>query len=334
MRKPIDWIQPPTLTGRARYEPTVKLEHLLAQVKTVPEMQVSGWEDIRLLDLRPNKGIVKVRNHRHLETQIDAATGDILQVAQRRNDVVVFWHEGSVLGARLWVFLPAGIGALILVLTGIYLNIKMTAIKLRRWRNRRQLASQSQESPRLPHPGQRTLKALLLRYHYWLGWIVMLPWLIVIVSGLALQVRYEVPWVLPVLQPGRGATPTMEFAQMLTRAQTEPTYGVTSWPDVWRVYVYPNRGISTIRAKNRWEFQFDSATHEIVHIAVRRTDWIEDIHEGKLFGLGENLWLFLPIHILSIALWCTGTICALPKRRRAAAPSLAQSAGSGTDVAV
>ncbi len=153
----------------------------------------------------------------------------------------------------------------------------------------------------------------------------MLPW--VIVSGLALQVRYEVPWVLPTVHPGQGTIPTMEFADMLAKAQQEPTYGVTSWKDVWRVYVYPNRGISTIRAKNRWEFQFDSARHDIVQIAVRRTDLIEDIHEGKLFGLGENLWLFLPIHILSIALWCTGTICALPQRRRTTEPSLAQSTG-------
>ncbi len=108
VRKPIDWIQPPTLTGSAQYEPTVKLEHLLAQVKTVPEMEVDGWEDIKLLDLRPEKDIVKVRNHRHLETQIDVATGEILQVAQRRNDVVVFWHEGSAIGGRPWIFLPVG----------------------------------------------------------------------------------------------------------------------------------------------------------------------------------------------------------------------------------
>ena len=43
-------------------------------------------------------------------------------------------------------------------------------------------------------------------------------------------------------------------------------------------------------------------------MATRRTDWLEDIHEGKWMGL--NLWLFLPVYILSLILWLTGTIVA------------------------
>lgn len=41
------------------------------------------------------------------------------------------------------------------------------------------------------------LKSWMLTYHYWLGWIVIIPWAFVISSGLLLQVRYELPWVEP-----------------------------------------------------------------------------------------------------------------------------------------
>ncbi len=95
---------------------------------------------------------------------------------------------------------------------------------------------------------------------------------------------------------------------MLETARQYPEYGVQNWKDVWRVYVYPDRGITTIRAKNKQEFQIDSSTGEVLQIALRRTDWLEDVHEGKWMGL--NLWLFLPVHILSLVLWLTGTIVA------------------------
>lgn len=157
-------------------------------------------------------------------------------------------------------------------------------------------------------PWRLRLKSFMLTYHYWLGWIVIIPWAFVIASGLLLQVRYEVPWVMPVQQQGQGTVPKIEFPQVLETARQFPEYGVSDWKDVWRVYVYPNKGITTIRAQNRQEFQIDSATGEVLQVAIRRTDWLEDVHEGKWMGL--NLWLFLPVHILSLVLWLTGTIVA------------------------
>ncbi len=113
---------------------------------------------------------------------------------------------------------------------------------------------------------------------------------------------------MPPLQQGQGTVPQIEFTQVLDTARQFPEYGVQDWKDVWRIYVYPNKGVTTIRAENRQEFQIDSATGEVLQVAVRRTDWLEDIHEGKWMGL--NLWLFLPVHIVSLILWVTGAIVA------------------------
>ncbi|MBT9317775.1 PepSY domain-containing protein [Leptothoe spongobia] len=322
IRKPIDWIQPPTTKGSQKYQPTASLEQILTQVKSVPAMQVTGWEDIKLLDLRPNKGIIKVRNHDQLETQVDAATAEVLQTAQRRNDFVVKMHDFSAWHARLWLGLPVRVGFLVLFLTGVYLNIKMTPVRLKtlfqKSSKRTTQTAQTATTNVTTHIPQATakdgrplrlrLKSWLLTYHYWLGWVVMIPWACVIFSGLLLQVRYEVPWVMPVLQQGQGTVPKIEFPQVLETAQQLPEYGVEEWKDVWRVYVYPNQGVTTIRAENRQEFQIDSSTGDVLQVATRRTDWLEDIHEGKWHDL--NLWLFLPIHILSLFLWLTGTAVA------------------------
>lgn len=330
LRKPVDWIQPPSAKGSEKYSPTLALEQVLTQVKTVPQMEVNDWSDIKLLDMRPKKGMIKVRNYAGLETQVDASNGDILQTAQRRNDFVVKMHDFSAWHARLWLGLPIRIGFLALFVTGVYLNFKMQRArfkslpltKMLNQKSNKQTTSEDTKngddsgidsnSPPINkkdgRPWRLRLKSLMLTYHYWLGWIVIVPWAFVIASGMLLQVRYEVPWVMPVQQQGQGTVPKIEFPQVLETARQFPEYGVNDWKDVWRVYVYPNQGITTIRAKNRQEFQIDSTTGEVLQVAVRRTDWLEDVHEGKWMGL--NLWLFLPVHILSLILWLTGTIVA------------------------
>ena len=57
------------------------------------------------------------------EVQIDAATGEILQVAVRRSDVIESIHDGTYFHDhfKLWVFLPAGIVLALLVITGLHL---------------------------------------------------------------------------------------------------------------------------------------------------------------------------------------------------------------------
>jgi len=325
VRKPIDWIQPPTAKGSQKYQPNVALEQVLTKVQGVPEMMVQDWADIKLMDLRPKKGIIKVRNNDGLETQVDATTGEILQTAQRRNDYVVKLHDFSAWKARLWLGLPIRLGFLGIFLTGVYLNLKMMPGRIkstpvwRMFKNKRNEQTYQKDtlniktandlSPKKDgRPKRLRLKSWLLNYHYWFGWIVIIPWAFVISSGLLLQVRYEVPWVMPVQQNGQGTVPQIEFSQVLETARQTPDYGVQDWEDVWRLYVYPQKGMTSIRAKNLQELQIDSATGDILQVATRRTDWLEDIHEGKWLGL--NLWLFLPVHILSLILWITGTIVA------------------------
>jgi hypothetical protein len=75
VRKDVSWIQPSTGKGTEKYNPQVSMDRILELVKEIPEMETQSWDDIALLDMRPKKGLVKVRENSRWEAQIDSNTG-------------------------------------------------------------------------------------------------------------------------------------------------------------------------------------------------------------------------------------------------------------------
>lgn len=122
MKKEWSWIQPPTQSG-VLAEPSLGFEQILAAVQAVPEAEVQAWEDVDRLDVRPTRGIVKVRCSNGIEVQLDLSSGEVLQIATRRSDFFENLHDGSWFHplAKLGVFLPTGIVVLFLWLSGVYL---------------------------------------------------------------------------------------------------------------------------------------------------------------------------------------------------------------------
>jgi hypothetical protein len=122
LKKVSSYVQPPTQSG-AGTEPAIGFDRILEVARTVPEAKIETWEDVDRLDVRPSKGVVKVRCKNRYEVQIDAETAEILQVAFRRSDLIESIHDGSFFNEhfKLWVFLPAGIVLALLLVTGVHL---------------------------------------------------------------------------------------------------------------------------------------------------------------------------------------------------------------------
>mgnify|MGYP001819046654 FL=1 len=122
LKKEFDWIQPPTQPGSSA-ELSLSFDQILEAVQHVPQTQVESWDDIDRLDVRPGKGMLKVRCSNRWEVQLDTKTGDVLQVAYRRSDLIESVHDGSFFHAstKLWLFLPSGLVLVLLWLTGIYM---------------------------------------------------------------------------------------------------------------------------------------------------------------------------------------------------------------------
>jgi uncharacterized iron-regulated membrane protein len=135
LKKEIDWIQPPTVKGEKKGV-ALEFDRILKIARTVPEAEILSWSDVDRLDVRPGKGMLKVRSNNRWEIQINAHSGEVLQVAYRRTDLIESIHDGSFFGnySKLWIFLPSATVVIVLWVTGMYLFIYPYYIKAKRRR--------------------------------------------------------------------------------------------------------------------------------------------------------------------------------------------------------
>ena len=167
--------------------------------------------------------------------------------------------------------------------------------------------------------------------HRYAAIIFLVPMLAIFGSGLLLQFKKESHWIQPRSQRGSKPNPEISFAAILAAAQSRPEAGIQSWADVDRLDVRPGRGIVKIRGKNRMEIQVDTATGEVLQVANRRSDLIEQIHDGSFFHEHAKLWIFLPTGLALIGLWFSGVhLWILPhwnRRRSRRARAISRDAG-------
>jgi len=139
-KKQSSWIQPTTKKGTASI-PTLSWNEVLEIAKVDPNSSIDSWEDVDRLDVRPSKGIIKLRSRNRWEIQIDGATGDVLSSAYRRSDLIESLHDGSFFSdsVKLFVFSANGAGLLVLLVTGMYLwylPVRSRQIKSKRMKDR------------------------------------------------------------------------------------------------------------------------------------------------------------------------------------------------------
>ncbi|MEM6673587.1 MAG: PepSY domain-containing protein [Planctomycetota bacterium] len=132
------------------------------------------------------------------------------------------------------------------------------------------------------------------------------PLLVVITSGILLQLKKDWGWVQPPTQRGSTSELTIDWDTIIQSAASVPEAGILSWDDVDRLDVRPGKGMLKVRGKNRWEVQVDAVTGAVLQSSYRRSDLIESIHDGSVFHERAKLWIFLPTALVLLALWVTG----------------------------
>lgn len=121
LKKQSNWIQP-SIDRISSNKPTM-LKSYLDAAKSVPEAEVKSWDDIDRIDIRPDKGIAKIRSNNHWEIQIDSKTAEVFSVKYRRSDIIESVHDGSFFTdyVKFGWFLPTGILLIIVSISGIYM---------------------------------------------------------------------------------------------------------------------------------------------------------------------------------------------------------------------
>lgn len=159
--------------------------------------------------------------------------------------------------------------------------------------------------------------------HYWASFAIAVPMIVMICTGLLLQMKKQWDWVQPPEQRGTGTAPLLDLEAILASVKTVPEMQVSSWDDVNRLDVRPGRGMVKVWLNNGWEVQVDLGTGRVLQTAYRRSDLIESIHDGSFFaGDWTKLGLFFPTGAVVLFLWMSGLwmwwVPFAAKRRRAA----------------
>lgn len=144
------------------------------------------------------------------------------------------------------------------------------------------------------------------KVHYWASIAIAVPVLIVLCSGILLQLKKQLSWVQPPEQHGVSKEVSLDFSRVVDICRTAPEAGVQSWADINRIDVRPSRGMMKVWAHSNWEIQIDTKTGAVLQTAYRRSDIIEALHDGSWFHDNVKLWVFLPSAIALLLLWLTG----------------------------
>ena len=170
------------------------------------------------------------------------------------------------------------------------------------------------------------LNVLNRKVHYWASALIAVPVLVVVCSGVLLQVKKHWSWVQPPEHVGTGTVPQLDLEDILAAVRGEPALEVRGWDGIKRIDVRPSRGMCKVWLHSGWEAQVDLGTGRVLQTAYRRTDLIESIHDGSfLAGDWSKLGIFLPNGLVLLLLWATGLwLFWLPfsaQRKRTAAKS-------------
>ncbi|MGI9012812.1 MAG: PepSY domain-containing protein [Phycisphaerales bacterium] len=142
IKKKSAWIQPIEQRGSAANQLDVNFDDILQAARNAAGAGIETWDDIDRLDVRPGKGVVKVQSLSGYEVQIDLATGDVLQSAYRRSDLIEQIHDGSFFGewAHGYLMPVTAFSLVFLVGSGLFLFFE-PKLRKRRRRKKERLAA-------------------------------------------------------------------------------------------------------------------------------------------------------------------------------------------------
>jgi len=169
-----------------------------------------------------------------------------------------------------------------------------------------------------------SINKLSRRLHYWGSFAAAIPILVILCTGVLLQMKKQWSWVQPTEIRGTGTVPVIGLPELIVAMQTDASLKVRGWDDVSRIDIRADRGLAKVTLTSGWEAQVDLGTGVLLKTAYRRSDLIESLHDGSFFlGDWTKLGLFLPAGLVLLGLWLTGLwmfwVTWRAKRRRKAA---------------
>ncbi|MEZ5038621.1 MAG: PepSY domain-containing protein [Saprospiraceae bacterium] len=141
-------------------------------------------------------------------------------------------------------------------------------------------------------------------YHKYLGLALAILLLVSALTGIFLAWKKDVAWIQPPTQKGVSQNmadwkPMEAIAHAATAAFYAKFPEQTGNP-IDRIDVRPGKGIAKVLFEQGWwEVQVDCTTAEVLFIARRHSDWIEQIHDGSIIS---DLFKVVSMNLLGLGL--------------------------------
>lgn len=143
--------------------------------------------------------------------------------------------------------------------------------------------------------------------HNWLSIIVVLPILLILITGILLVLKKDVDWIQPPTKKGQSiATPTLSMTDILAKVNATEQGRNLEWHEFERIEFKPSKGIVKFITSDLWEIQVDPTMGDILSVKKRRSDFIESLHDGSFFGSAMKYIMSLPSAIILLILCLTG----------------------------
>lgn len=151
------------------------------------------------------------------------------------------------------------------------------------------------------------------KFHNWVAWLILLPFGVMLISGVLLQHRERFEWIQPPTVSGSapGSPPKLGPNEILLMLQKDPQYASLDWLDVQQLIFRPSKGSCTVRLKGNREVQVDAESGKILASGVRNVSFLTDLHEGQWFSAGVKNFVFKPAGLLLLILWASGLVLML-----------------------
>ena len=159
--------------------------------------------------------------------------------------------------------------------------------------------------------------------HKWTGIVLSAVFLCTAATGFTLLIKKKVDWIQPPTMKGESGTleDFISVPDLFNAVLAQGHADFASPEDVDRVDFRPGKRVFKVQSiRNHTEMQVCAVTGNVLHIDTRRSDLLENIHDGSFFGEWAHTWL-MPVTCLGLAflslsglwLWIEPTV---RKRRR------------------
>lgn len=148
------------------------------------------------------------------------------------------------------------------------------------------------------------------KYHRVVSLLILLPFAIVLVSGLLLQVRNQVESIQP-------KSVSMKRVSNLPLLTLEDIISKSGYPmeKIDQIIYRPQKFHLALRLKDGHELQLHPQTGEVLKKAPRLTGLLIDIHQGSFFASWAQYFIFLPAALGVLFLVISGLVI-YPRRKR------------------